>query len=147
MSDEAVAISGVRRGYREMVDGTLRVVIDIEPQFKKAFLEMFPEIDTPVALAPLGLHVDTTKPKGWHDMGPLTQSAVMLCKEPDFQRWIASIVKHPDAKLKPEEMAADYIRVRCGVASRKELDTIDGGKSRFGALMADYREWLKKNPL
>jgi len=50
---EPTAISGTRRQYKEMADGTLRVQIDIDPAFKKIFLELFPTIDMPVAIAPL----------------------------------------------------------------------------------------------
>jgi hypothetical protein len=49
------AISGTRRQYKEMADGTIRVSVDIEPQFKAEFHRLFPDIDTPVALAPLVL--------------------------------------------------------------------------------------------
>ena len=37
----ADAISAVRRAYRELVDGTLRVQFDIEPMYKKDFLSLF----------------------------------------------------------------------------------------------------------
>lgn len=49
------AISAVRRSYRELADGTLRVQFDIEPNFKNDFLAMFPEIDSLAAIAPLNL--------------------------------------------------------------------------------------------
>lgn len=52
MSD-AIAISGTRRAIKELVDGTIRVQIDVDPQFRKAFFELFPDIDMAVALAPL----------------------------------------------------------------------------------------------
>ena len=47
------AIAGTRRTTRELKDGTLVVVIEIEPNDKAAFLKLFPEVDMPVALAPL----------------------------------------------------------------------------------------------
>lgn len=50
---EPVAIQGTRKAIKEMADGTLRIQIDIEPRDKKQFHELFPEIDTPVAIAPL----------------------------------------------------------------------------------------------
>ena len=53
MSDEPKAIQGTRRTAKEMADGTLRVQIDVEPRDKKAFHALFPEIDMPVAIAPL----------------------------------------------------------------------------------------------
>jgi len=55
MSDEPKAIAGVRKAVKELVDGTLRIQIDIEPRDKAAFHRLFPEIDTPVAIAPIQL--------------------------------------------------------------------------------------------
>ena len=52
MSDP-VAVSGTRRAIKELVDGTIRVMVDIDPRFRKQFFELFPEIDAAVALAPL----------------------------------------------------------------------------------------------
>ena len=49
------AVSGVRRSMRELVDGTIRVQIDIDPQFRDLFLKLFSQIDIPIALAPLAL--------------------------------------------------------------------------------------------
>lgn len=49
----ADAISAVRRAYRELVDGTLRVQFDIEPMYKKDFLSLFPDVDMVAAIAPL----------------------------------------------------------------------------------------------
>lgn len=47
------AISGTRRAIKELVDGTIRVQIDVDPQYRKAFFELLPDIDMPVAIAPL----------------------------------------------------------------------------------------------
>ena len=52
MSDPQ-AISGTRRAIKEMADGTIRVQIDIDPRFRSTFWALFPNIDMPVALAPL----------------------------------------------------------------------------------------------
>lgn len=49
------AVAGVRRAVRELVDGTLRVTLDIEPRDRAAFWGLFPDIDMPAALAPLRL--------------------------------------------------------------------------------------------
>jgi hypothetical protein len=53
--NDATAISCTRRQIKEMADGTIRVSIDIDPRFKSDFHRLFPNIDTPVALAPLEL--------------------------------------------------------------------------------------------
>lgn len=51
--EEPTAVSGTRRRVKELVDGTLRVEIDIDPMQKRAFLKLLPEIDMPIAIAPL----------------------------------------------------------------------------------------------
>lgn len=48
-----LAIAGTRRSMKELVDGTLRVQIDIDPAYRDEFLKSFSKIDMPVALAPL----------------------------------------------------------------------------------------------
>lgn len=54
MSD-ALAVIGTRRTMKELVDGTIRVQIDIDPQYRTAFLEQFSEIDIAVGLVRLSL--------------------------------------------------------------------------------------------
>ena len=48
-----MAVSATRRQIRELVDGTLEVKLHIDPSQKRDFLDTFPDIDMPVALAPL----------------------------------------------------------------------------------------------
>ena len=59
---DAVAIAGVRRTARELVDGTIRVQVDIEPRFRAQFFKLFPEVDMHIALAPFSNA--TTTPSG-----------------------------------------------------------------------------------
>ena len=47
------AISATRRSMKELVDGTIRVQLDIDPAFRDDFLRLFSKIDMPVAIAPL----------------------------------------------------------------------------------------------
>src|SRR3546814_20450072 len=55
------AISGTRRAMKEMADGTIRVQIDIDPSCRGDFLSLFPNIDMPVALAPLVANFEQSK--------------------------------------------------------------------------------------
>ncbi len=55
------AISGTRRTVKELVDGTLRVTVDIDPPQKAAFLKLLPEVDMPVAIAPLQTDFEYSK--------------------------------------------------------------------------------------
>lgn len=62
MSDVLV-VSGTRRAMKEMADGTIRVSIDVDPTHRAAFLKLFPNIDMPVALAPLVNDFERREPK------------------------------------------------------------------------------------
>lgn len=48
-----VAIMCVHRGFKMLIDGTVRLTVDIDPQFNHQFLTEFGEIDVPLALAPM----------------------------------------------------------------------------------------------
>lgn len=120
----SAAVSGTRRAIKELVDGTVRVQIDIDPECRRDFFRMFPEIDTRVAIAPLKANAkaDADKPKG----GELARLAGYFCGDPEFQLWIES--RYQD-NLPPEiggeegvERAAVIVRAVCGVQSRAELD-------------------------
>jgi hypothetical protein len=63
------AISGTRRSMKELVDGTLRVQIDIDPAFRDEFLRSFSKIDMPVALAPLIADFERKQPAKVDDNG------------------------------------------------------------------------------
>lgn len=154
MSDERTVISGTRRSIRELVDGTIRVQIDIDQQHAKDFHRLFPNIDMPVALAPLNPaalrddpdlepeHEPEPEPrKGWSNLGSLAQSAVMVCKSLDFRQYMANKFGNP--KDPPsEEVAANFVRTTCGVKSRKELDTDKRAAHAFRIMMGQYSKWL-----
>lgn len=50
MTDHS-AVTGTRKQIKEMADGTVRVAVDIDPEFKKTFMTEFGEIDTKVVIA------------------------------------------------------------------------------------------------
>lgn len=140
------AISGTRRKAQELSDGTLRVMIDIDPRFKAEFHRLFPQIDTPCALAPLVNdferieHVEEEKPKG----GPLAKLAGMWCKDELFYEWLSQKYEFVAYENNPEG-AAEYIRFTCGVASRSELDSNNDAGIRFHMQIRDpYMEWLRE---
>ena len=109
------AISGTRRAMKEMADGTIRVQIDIDPSCRGDFLSLFPNIDMPVALAPLRADFERAavnepeKPKG----GELARLAGQLCQNPEFREFHS---------FEDEEDAAHHIRFGCEIESRAELD-------------------------
>ena len=85
MTDAITAISGTRRQARELVDGTIEVKIHIDPRFKAQFHALFPEIDMPVALAPLqpdfeSGHATPKKEKVVKEEKPYGKQASLLYK-------------------------------------------------------------------
>lgn len=136
------AVAGVRRAIKELVDGTIRVQIDIDPKDKRDFLELFGEIDMPVALAPLTPDYRERQKEKSAALGPLAQSAVVLCRERAFQRFVAH---KTGAKDCDEDGAAAYLKAACNVQSRKDLDVVDGARTQLVCLMAEYREWQDKH--
>lgn len=138
----AAAISGTRRALKELVDGTVRVQIDIDPECRKDFFKLFPEIDTRVAIAPLKSEGKREEPKG----GELARLAGVLCSAPDFQFWIEH--NTPAKEMPPlfeedgpAERAAIIVRHRCGVKSRAELDHNGLAAERFHELIR--KPWME----
>lgn len=100
--DAPAAIIAIRRPYRELSDGTLRVQLDIEPADKVNFLRMFPGAGDAVVLAKItdaaqreALMAAATKPDFGDDARILRQSAFFrtpevwraLGTDDDFRRW------------------------------------------------------------
>ena len=124
------AISGTRRAMKEMADGTIRVQVDIDPGCRGAFLSLFPNIDMPVALAPLVADFERRapepeeKPKG----GELARVAGMFTNDSDFHDWLSNTDNSlPDACFSWtvdawKEYADKFIKAQCGISSKVELD-------------------------
>jgi hypothetical protein len=94
----ARAISGTRRAFKELVDGTLRVQIDVDPESRRDFLRLFPDIDMRVAIAPLRSDAKAQdEPKG----GELARLAGILCSDEEFQLWIEEVAGELPAKASP----------------------------------------------
>lgn len=133
---------------RKVVQVLVEVPIEAGPQVVAAFGTPDPSKETWVALARLtedavkqtGVQ-KADKPKG----GRLAQMAGILCNEPGFRRFLEHILffKIGDTDVLDPDMAADEVRIRCGVTSRAELDTNDEAGKRFLDLVADYELWLK----
>lgn len=139
--DVPCAISSTLRTYNMLRDGTLRVVIDIDPRFKAGFHKLFPDIDTPVAIAPLPLDFERRAREEKQTGGALCKLAGMWCRDEDFQRWLASLY---EGEVFTEEDAANWIRTQCGVESRVELDSDDYAAKLFQEqVRLPYMNWLR----
>lgn len=139
------AIAGTRRQYKEMADGTLRVSIDIDPQYKQTFLELFPGIDMPVALAPLQANFEQKQPEPEQKGGPLSKSAAMQCQYPPFQEFAVEKLREMNfawpVEASKEQLARELILKVCEIESRAELDHNEQAEMRYSELMHAYRQW------
>lgn len=137
------AISGTRRAIKEMADGTIRVQVDIDPRFRGAFWSLFPNIDMPVALAPLVAAFEQQEgdeqpvecnpepkidqPKG----GALARLAAMWCQEEAFWDFLLESDLTGDRTVTRAETAAEWVRLICGIESRADLDNVPAAKAIF----------------
>lgn len=147
---ETSVVSGTRRGIKELVDGTIRVSVDIDPRFRRAFFELFPDIDAPVALAPLvesfeqpspetdrvvtEAAKEAVKPVG----GKLAKLAGQLCADGEFAGWLmgaAPLVYAEEAKEGRDDLTARVVRHICNVESRAELDHNPVAAEKFHELI------------
>lgn len=146
MNDELPSvISGTRRQVRELVDGTLEVKFHVDPRFKADFHRLFPNIDTPVAIAPLVADFERREPTSEEPKGgPLCKLAAMWCKDEEFWEWLYEHYGQGVPVLNEEE-AAELLRALCGVQSRSELDHKPEATARFLNLVrAPFMAWMKE---
>lgn len=138
------AIAGTRRTMKELVDGTIRVQIDIDPPYRDQFLQMFGKIDMPVALAPLASDFER-RPQEREQVpekgGQLCKLAAIWCQDPQFWEWITSAPAWWEVKT--EQQAAEFVRATCEVESRSELDhNPDAAKLFHEQIRIPYSKWL-----
>ena len=124
-----------------LADGTLRLVVDVEPINAQAAFALFNSPGTPMALAALkpghgAVAVDEqpvptpSNPgelKQREPLGDLCWRAVQWCKEPEFWSWMCSMNLMCDS----EEGASRFVKSVCGVGSRKDLDTDKEAARKF----------------
>lgn len=137
--------------YSSRVDGTIVLRVEIEPRHRAEALALFGMPGTPLALA--ALKVKSSKPE------PRASSPPSLCAwaairggDPSFIAWLEEA--HPklwaeqwadDGTADAEQAAAQCIRLICGVASRRELDTNDEAAALFHSQIREpYAAWMQK---
>ena len=73
----------------------------------------------------------------------LSQIAGILCNEGAFRRWLCETGDFPGIAVLDLDMAVDELRRRCGVPSRRELDTDGKAAARFRDLKGEYEAWRR----
>jgi hypothetical protein len=76
------------------------------------------------------------KPKG----GKLAQRAGIICGRPSFGKWVE---KKYGERLVGSEQAAAFIRNRCHIGSRAELDHNEAKGQIFERMLTDYEMWMR----
>jgi hypothetical protein len=131
------AIEASSVNVRTMVDGTLRLTVDIEPRHAIAAFTLFGSPGTALALAALRTKAEKEKPKG----PPLhSQWLAMRCEEREFQTWMA--VNWPDQRERSTNTPG-LVRLVLGVLSRAEIDTDPVAFERFERLIR--KPWAEHN--
>lgn len=137
-----------------LVDGTLRLTLDIEPGLAQDAFKLFGAPGRAVAIAalidgamaippppppPRAARVVTDAQReqasaNWHHLGTLCKTAVAWCSVPDFQQWIGAATTLE---------AGQAIKRLCGIESRKELDTSSIAAARFRErVIAPYQKYM-----
>ena len=118
----AIEASSVR--VQTLADGTLRLIVDIEPRHANEAFQLFGAPGVSMALARLATPTEKKaqerqeKPVG----GPLSQWVAMRCAEPEFQVWLGAETA--------DEAAAEVRRI-CEVSSRAVLDHDEAARRLF----------------
>jgi hypothetical protein len=109
----AIEASSVR--VSTLADGTLRLIVDIEPRHANEAFALFGAPGVSMALARLATATEKKaqeqpeKPVG----GALSKWLGTQCSDPKFQQWL---------EVGSEKQAADYVRRLCEVSSRALID-------------------------
>jgi len=131
----AIEASSVR--VSTLADGTLRLVVDVEPRFAVDAFRLFGSPGVPMALAALKPATSEPKPetpKG----GKIAQWLGMRCHDAHFQAWLYGRFpkQWTEAPGTTEaEWAASVVRAVCAVESRAELDNNPSAAEVFHRLI------------
>lgn len=74
---------------------------------------------------------------------PPAQQAGMLCNDEQFQRF-ANLQERQTNTPTSTGFAAEFIRTKCGIRSRKQLNENQDAAARFAALRTDFDAWRGK---
>jgi hypothetical protein len=76
-------------------------------------------------------------------MGDACQQSVILCKSPQFQRYVAAVTRRPALS---EPAAEEFVRSHCRIESRRELDSNPAALRLFRELLVVYESWRELEP-
>lgn len=143
MSEESAVVRAISRGVMAtLADGTVRVKLDFEPQDAALAFALMGMPGSPVAVARLATEntgtTYTRKPANQSQGKPLAQLAGMWCASMEFHDWLAEErapiwhrVNQLNQGWSDDELAAECVRMICGVKSRADLDGNPDAAQKF----------------
>ena len=150
MSDAVFSASFVR--FSMLVDGSLRVVIDVDPNEVPKALAGLNKPGIPLAIARLtnqaAVEHDRSRmteapadPLPAHKLpSPLSSRVAMTCGERSFWRFLG---ERTGLQSVDKDAAADIVRRMCGVGSRSEIKPGTPAAERWESIRADYEHWQR----
>ena len=159
------AILATSGAIRSLVDGTLRLTVDIEPKDAQAAFALFGKPGPPVALARITNEAAVEHDRKAQAQPPaeplerkplsLASKVAITCGEPSFHLFLAherpntwrDAMNHvrADENLPTvrKNLAAWVVRKLCAVTSRSEITAGSGAANRWEDLETDYHHWQR----
>lgn len=154
------AILATSGAIRSLVDGTLRLTVDIDPKDAQEAFALFGRPGSPVALARITNEAAVEHDRKAQAQPPaeplerkpmaLASKVAMTCLQPSFHaylkdrdedRWLHSPDDRPE--LLPEIRARFFVCIECGVRSRSEITEGSRAARIWADLEADYHHWQR----
>lgn len=150
----ALQVEVKKDGLSQLQDGSWVLKLKVHPSDMPAPLLTAPMGTRYVAAlvevsddeTPISPHEQATRmrpakdKKRWSEL-PLSQQAAIRCNELDFQTFIHERFAQ-DVDPDPA-VAAEVVRERCGVRSRRDIDPAMYSGRQWQSIDADYRFWLQ----
>lgn len=139
-------------GLRQTQDGLWKLTLTILPEDMPVDLMVAP-MGSRYAMAIVPIRDDeSANPTVEQTEGErLRTRAVMLCKDEQFQRFVASkltpsqTMSYDYIDATPEQVSKEYLCGWCGVNSRSEIATKSVAQLAFSGLIEQYNNWLYEN--
>lgn len=145
-------VSGQIAGCRVMVDGSVRISVDVPAEHKALWMMDHGQM---VAVAPLNIPAASGNPLSsrrrsppaaggpgaagsFADLPPQVQAGI-LCDDEQFWEFLSPNFLGSDVSC--AESAADFVREHCGVQSRRELAHNPDALAKWQILVSDFRGW------
>lgn len=143
-SDAAVHVEAVKSALRQTKDGVSLTLV-LHPDGMPPSILTDP-VGTRYMVALVRLDEDDTPiaPREKVDGERAIASAAMLCRLPEFQRWVLKVFKPKGAlALSTDDSTAVWLRSYLGIQSRSELAYDRTARQKFLELRANFEQETK----